>query len=96
VNKQRRISWFSRTAGVRVPGLSHQPGCAVELTEVRVRGEPWWTLGFEATGPTVALRTELAAAAAAVFAQPLPGGVELGMDSCQSCAQWLRLGPSAG
>lgn len=96
VNKKRRITWFSRTSGVRVPGLGQEPGCAVELTEVRVRGEPWWTLGFEATGPTVGLRGELDAAAAAVFAQPLPGGVDLGMGDCQSYAQWLRRRPSAG
>ena len=96
MNKKRRISCFSRTAGVCVPGLSQEPGCAVELTDVRVRGEPWWTLGFEATGPTLALRTELDAAVAAVFAQPWPGGVELGMGDNQSYAQWLRLRPSAG
>ena len=96
VNKKRRITWFSRTAGARVPGLSHDRGCAVELTEVSVRGEPCWTLGFEATGPTVALRTELDAAVAAVFARPLPVGVDLGMDNCHSYAHWLRLRASAG
>jgi len=32
--------------GVRVPGLDEESGCAVELTEVDVRGEAWWTLGF--------------------------------------------------
>jgi hypothetical protein len=93
VHKKRSISWFSQT-GARVPG--QEPGCAVELTEVRVRGEPWWTLGFEATGPTVELGSELDAAAAAVFADPLPVGVELGLGDSQSYAQWLRLRPGAG
>jgi len=68
----------------------------VELTEVHVSGEPRWTLGFEATGPPDALRSELVAATALVFAQALPGGVELGLDDSKSCAQWLRRQPSAG
>jgi hypothetical protein len=75
VSKRRRISHFAR--------------CAVELTEVRTRGETWWTLGFEASGPATVLRSELDAAAALVFAQPLPGGMELGVDDSRSYAQWL-------
>jgi hypothetical protein len=72
VGKRRRISWFSLAggpAGRRDPGRSEWPGCAAELTEVHARGEAWWTLGFEATGPTSGLRSELEAAAALVFAQ---------------------------
>jgi hypothetical protein len=99
VSKRRRISWFS-LAGVpswaAVPGLDEQPGCAVELTEVDVRGEAWWSLGFEATGPAEALRGELDAAAALVFAQALPGGMELGLDDSTSYAQWLRQRLGAG
>lgn len=89
VNKNRRISWFSRATGARVRRLGGQPGCAVELTGVHVRGEAWWALGFEATGPAGALRTELDAAAARVFAHALPGGMELGLDASTSYAQWL-------
>ena len=97
VSKRRRISWFSLAGGpVRIgaPGLGEQPGCAVELTEVDVRGEAWWSLGFEATGPAEALRGELDAAAALLFAQAMPGGMELGLDDSTSYAQWLcqRLG----
>ena len=97
VTKRRRISWFSLAGGparVGAPGLGEQPGCSVELTEVDVRGEAWWSLGFEATGPAEALRGELDAAAALVFAQALPGGMELGLDDSTSYAQWLcqRLG----
>jgi hypothetical protein len=40
----------------------------VELTEVRARGQDWWSLGFEATGPANLLRSELEASAALVFA----------------------------
>jgi hypothetical protein len=79
-----------------VPGLGGEPRCAVELTEVDVHGEAWWTLGFEATGPAEALRGELDAAAALVFAQALPGGLELGMDDSKSYAQWLRRRPGTG
>jgi hypothetical protein len=99
VSKRRRISWFSLAggpAGRRDPGRSEWPGCAVELTEVHARGEAWWTLGFEATGPTSGQRSELEAAAALVFAQALPGGVELGTEECSSYTQWLRQRLDAG
>ena len=96
VSKRRRISWFSRATRVGGPGLGEEPRCAVELTEFDVRGEAWWNLGFEATGPAEALRSELDAAAALVFGQALPGGMELGMDNSRSYAQWLRRRPSAG
>jgi len=96
VSKRRRISWFSQATGAGVPGLGGEPGCAVELTEVDVGGEAWWTLGFEATGPAEALRGELDAAAALVFDRALPGGVELGMDNSWSYAQWLGRRPGAG
>ena len=52
--KRRRISRFSLASGPVVApaaGLSQQPGCEVELTEVHTGGQDWWTLGFEATGP---------------------------------------------
>jgi hypothetical protein len=68
----------------------------VELTEVNARGEAWWTLGFEATGPAEALRSELDAAAALVFDQALPGGLELGIDDSKSYGQWLRRRAGAG
>ena len=77
-------------------GLGEEPGCEVELTEVRTRGQDWWTLGFEATGPASLLRSELEAAAALVFAQALPGGVVLGTDDSRSYAEWLRRWPGAG
>ena len=96
VSKKRRISWFSRATGARVPRLGEEPGCAVELTDGHVRGEAWWTLGFEATGPPSTLRTELDAAAARVFAHALPGGLKLGLDDSTSYAHWLRRRLRAG
>ena len=96
VSKRRRVSWFSLASGSvrpRVPGPGEGPRCAVELTEIRTGGEAWWTLGFEATGAGSVLRSELQAAAALVFAQALPGGVELGIDDSRSYQQWLRRWP---
>ena len=98
VRKRRRISRFSLASGpivARGPGLGQQPGCEVELTEVRTRSQDWWTLGFEATGPADLLRSELEATAALVFAQALPGGVEPGPDDSGSYAEWLYRRPGA-
>jgi hypothetical protein len=98
VRKRRRTSWFSLTRGrivARTPGLAEEPGCAAELTEVRTRGQDWWSLGFEATGPSELLRSELEATAALVFAEALPGGLELGPDESKSYAQWLSQGLGA-
>ena len=97
VRKRRRISRFSRASGqivARSPGLG-QARCEVELTEVHLSGQDWWTLGFEATGPTDLLRSELQATAALVFAHPLPGGVEPGPNHSRSYAEWLSQRPGA-
>ncbi len=93
VHKLIRRFWLASgqlPAGAQ--GLGGEPGCEVELTEVRVGRQAWWTLGFEATGPASLLRAELEAAAALVFAQPMPGGVELGTDDSQSYTKWLTGG----
>jgi hypothetical protein len=99
VRKRRRISRFSRAGGpaaARAPVPGCEPWCAVELTEVRTRGQDWWTLGLEATGPAHLLHGELQAAAALVFARPLPAGVEPGPDYSRSYADWLGHPPGAG
>ena len=96
VRKRRRISWFSLVSGQivgQVPGPGQHPRCEVELTEVRTRGQDWWTLGFEATGPADLLRSVLQATAALVFAQALPGGAEPGPDESRSYAEWLGQQP---
>jgi hypothetical protein len=67
----------------------------VELTEVRVNGQDWWSLGFEATGAADLLRSELQATAALVFAEALPGGVQPGTDESRSFAEWLCGQPGA-
>jgi hypothetical protein len=98
VSKRRRISRFPLASGRIVAhpqGLGGEPGCEVELTAVRTRGQDWWTLGFEATGPADLLRGELEATAALVFAQVLPGGVAPGPDDSRSYAGWLSRRPGA-
>ena len=55
----------------------------------------WWTLGFEATGPTSLLRRELEATAAHVLTQALPDGMELDTEHSQSYAGWLGWQPGA-
>jgi hypothetical protein len=97
VRKRRRISRFSLSNGrfvARAPRLGQQPGCEVELTEVRTSGQDWWTLGFEATGPASLLRSELEATTTLVFAQALPGGVGFGPDESRSYAEWLGQRPA--
>jgi hypothetical protein len=98
VSKRRRISRFALASGrivARPQRLGGEPGCEVELTAVRTRGQDWWTLGFEATGPADLLRGELEATAALVFAQVLPGGVAPGPDDSRSYAGWLSRRPGA-
>ena len=92
VCKRRRISRFWLAGGHVVAGVAPRAGeaaCAVELTDVRSGGEAWWTLGFEATGPAALLRRTLEGTAAVMFAQALPGEMELRMSQCQSYAEWL-------
>jgi hypothetical protein len=87
-----RINRFWLASGpvvARAPGLGGEPRCEMELTEVRTRGQDWWTLGFEATGPADLLRSALEATAALVFAHALPGDVEPGPDQSRSYAEWL-------
>jgi hypothetical protein len=93
VDKRRRLCRFSLAGGqLAVAGRSHAgPGCSVELTEVRAGGQAWWSLGYEATGPAGLLRHELEAAATVVFAQALPGGVELSTGDSRSIPEWLSL-----
>jgi hypothetical protein len=99
VRKRRLISVFPPVgADVRaaLPGLDEKPGCAVELTQIRMDGTTWWTLGFEATGPASTLRRALETTAALVFADAAPGDVAFGAGNSMSYAEWLGLPPDTG
>ena len=92
VSKRRHISRFSLANGRVVtrdvePG--RQPRCDVELTEVQASNQDWWTLGFEATGPTDLLHRMLQNTAALVFTSSLPGKMHPGPDESRSYAEWL-------
>ena len=92
VRKSRKITWFpsaSQPGRNTGPARSDEQGCAVELTQIHAADQPWWSLGFEATGPSGLQRSQLDAAAAQVFAEPLPEGAELGPGNSQSYAKWL-------
>ena len=92
VHKRRWIIRFQLVSGrimVDVPEQAAESVCAVELTEVRIGGETWWSLGFEATGPSDSLCNALQRTAALMFAEIPPGGVELDMSHSHSYADWL-------
>ena len=96
VRKRRRISRFSSASPVATQApAGPEPWCAVELTEVHISGQDWWTLGFEATGPDDLLGGALQATAAIVFAQALPGRVAPGPVESRSYLGWLRQQPGA-
>ncbi len=96
VRKKRRISQFLVADGrfrAVLAGGGEKPRCAVELTEIRLRDESWWTLSFEATGPTTSLlQNHLETTAALVFGCELPEAIEFGTESSMSYVEWLRLG----
>ena len=95
IHKKRRITRFPLADGPAVaaaPGPATQAACAVELTEIRSGDQAWWSLGFEATGPADRLRSALLSTAMRIFAQSMPGDMELGMSDCRSYAQWLGRG----
>jgi hypothetical protein len=80
VAKARRIGRFSLgSAEIRA-----------ELTEVRTSGQVWWTLAFEANGPSAPRRDELQVTAVQVLTQTLADGVLLRVDDSRSYAEWLH------
>ena len=99
VRKRRRVSWISLADGqivARARQRGHEPGCEVELTEIRTGGQDWWSLALEAAGPVGLLRSQLQATATHVFTQALPGGMQPSPDHSRSYPQWLSQRPGAG
>jgi len=96
VRKRRLRTWFPMPAREEPAGslVAAEAGCAVELTRAQLRGEPWWSVGFEATGPVGLLRGAIEHAADVLFARPLPAGVEFSLDTSRSYAQWLTEQPN--
>jgi hypothetical protein len=95
----KQISWISLTNGqiqTPLPGPDGEPACKLELTEIHTRGQPWWTLGLEATGPASLLRHELEVTAALLAGQDVPAGIELDTAHATSYAEWMRRCPGLG
>jgi hypothetical protein len=88
VSKRRQIARFPIDTSAGGPGSPRAPYCSVELTEVEVMGETWWTLGFEAGGRGGLGRIKRTAAL--VFAEPLPTASALGSDEACSYAEWIH------
>ena len=84
VSKRRQIAAFPI-------GTSGSPGaavCSVELTEVEVLGQAWWTLGFEAGGRGAL--GGIKRTAAVVFAEPLPTASAFRAEEACSYAEWIH------
>jgi hypothetical protein len=65
------------------------PGCNVELTELFLQGNTWWSLAFEAFGEEVSLMANLQAAAKLVFETNC--GLKLQIQDSYAYPQWLSL-----
>jgi hypothetical protein len=81
VSKRRQMARFPIDA-------SAGPDCSVELTEVEVLGQSWWTLGFEAGGRGALGRIKRTAAV--VFAVPLPTASAFRAEEACSYAEWIH------
>jgi hypothetical protein len=64
-------------------------GCSMELTDVEVFGQAWWTLGLEAFGDESALQEGLLTVAGHVVASHLP--VALDVQDSYGYPKWLDL-----
>ncbi len=71
VQKKRRVVTYSISPKgklIALPGdAGGECGCSVELTQVRIKKTPWWTLGFEAKGHPENLESTLEQVARAVL-----------------------------
>jgi hypothetical protein len=97
VGKSRRSCWVPLVTGhglTRAPWPAARAGCMIELAEVHLRDQVWWSVGLEATGSAGLLRLALEHGADLAFAQPLPSAVPLSLDNSRSYAQWLNQRPS--
>ena len=103
VQKVRRRRSFRMAEGravERAMSEAELPGCTLELTEVSVGDEMWWSLGFEVHGGSEPLEAALHATAGSLIRGAPPDGVRLDLLSSMSYPRWLgtsrpdRLGES--
>jgi hypothetical protein len=62
----------------------------VELTDVTLGEDPWWTLGFEVAASST-IKGAIEATAADVFGEPLPDIPKLSVADSMSYSEWLCL-----
>jgi hypothetical protein len=95
VKKERRLRVYQLTADQEVKAISvsgnSAQGCSMELTQVSVGEQVWWSLGFEAFGDESALQESLLLIAWHVLAAGAPPTLNA-QDSC-SYPQWLGMLP---
>ena len=97
VSKERRLLTYRLTEDGRVVVATSprdrsdvtRQGCVMELTGVRVGGQDWWTLAFEAFGDEPLLEDLLFAVARHLLAARAPP--VLNISESWSYADWLRI-----
>jgi hypothetical protein len=89
---RRRRSFTAARSGLveRPLAQAEAAGCALELTEVSVDDEDWWTLGLEAVGRLDQLQQDLQAVATTLGNDRLPTRFALDMPASMSYQQHLR------
>ena len=93
VSKERKLRRYRLTADQVVVAVSaHEhpdQGCGLELTNIRVAGKDWWSLGFEAFGDEAILQETLLRVAKQVLAVSEPPT----LDAADSCGypKWLEM-----
>ena len=63
VDKERQLRRYQVTSEavvqITTPQGTADSGCAIELTKLRVGGNSWWTVAFEATGDSAGIYEQL-------------------------------------
>ncbi len=90
VDKKRYLQRYE-VADTRVSAATIRPvcGCEFEMTQLRVQGRSYWTVGFEAVGPFEALEENLRRVSAHVFRQRDMRRA-LSAENSLGYAEWLR------
>lgn len=92
VQKVRRRRSFRSVEGrvvERAMSEAELPGCTVELTEVAVGEERFWSLGFEVHADPESLEETLHGTVGSLLPGPPPDGIRLDLGDSMSYPRWL-------